>query len=377
MKWLVVGSPHSASTRDVWIGQMKGLALNGQSVQSFDVFPLGEFYSTIVEYVRERKIPIANLKTIPSPMTLAYSNVFMAAHHHEVDGVWFVSPQYLPVEIPDLLRKDGFKTVAAMSECPYEDQIDASQKAASFDTVFVNDLNSVEYWRPFNPNTHYLPHSYDPDKHFPSWDRPKNRRFANWQPPDNGHDHVVYMGSGFSARQKYLEAIDWDGIDLRIYGHWPLLRPFEGEGPWESALGSVAPEKESPLIPFVVEKMVENTFTARIYRGAAIGINLHRTERWSNNAAMVVDQGEAYSMGPRGVELAACGCFQISDERQEIRDVFGDSVPVASGPEHMGQLIRQYLAEPVKRRELAVRQREAIKGRTFENNLRRALELAA
>ncbi len=378
MKMLVVGSPHSASTRDVWIGVMKGLALNGVQVQSYDLFPRTEFFSSLVEYVREKNVPIQLLKDIPGPLLLAYEPTFFAAHWFECDAVMFVSPQYLPMEIPDLLRRTGKKVYAWCTENPYEDQIDAPTKAEHFDGVFLNDLYSVPYWQSFNPNSHYIPHSYDPDKHFPSWDRPKHRRFHDWQPPENGHDHVVYVGSGFGRRQKYLESVDWSGIPLKIFGHWPLLRPIKDEKV-RREFGYMAPadDFESPLIPHVVEKMVENTFTARIYRGAAIGINLHREERWANNDAMMIDSGEAYSMGPRGVELAACGTFQISDPRQEIIDVFGDSVPIHHSPDELGDLIRKYLADPAERRRLAVLQREAIKERTFENNVRRALELAA
>ena len=82
-------------------------------------------------------------------------------------------------------------------------------------------------------------------------------------------------------------------------------------------------------------------------------------------------------MGPRGVEYAACGTFQISDPRPEITDVFGDTVPIHRNPEELGRLIRKYLADPVRRSELAVQQHEAIKGRTFAAHTRRMLELAA
>lgn len=374
MRVLVVGSPHSASTRDVWIGVMKGLHANGIDVKSFDMFPMGEFYSNLVEYVREHKIPTPYLREVPSPMVLAYANTFIAAFQHEVDAVLFVSPQYLPMDIPRLLRKNGIPCWAYMTECPYEDPIDAHTKAEFFDWVFVNDLNSVTYWQAYNPNVAYIPHSYDPDKHFPNWARPAHRRFADWMPPENGHDHVIYVGSGFTRRQSYLEGVDWSGINLKVFGHWPLLRPKDKI---PDVYAPVAPKRDSPLIPYVVEKMVENTFTARIYRGAAIGINMHRTERWSNNAALVVDEGEAYSMGPRGVEYAACGTFQVSDVRQEIIDVFGDSVPLHRNPEELEALIRKYLSDPVRRQELAVQQHEAIKGRTFAAHTRQMLELAA
>ena len=33
----------------------------------------------------------------------------------------------------------------------------------------------------------------------------------------------MYVGSGFTARQSWLEAINWEGIPLKMFGHWPLL----------------------------------------------------------------------------------------------------------------------------------------------------------
>jgi len=353
---------------------MKGLAANGVNVKSFDVFPLGEFFSTIVEYAQEKSLPISMLREVPSPMVLAYANTFMAAHAHEVDTVIFVSPQYLPMEIPRLLRKDGFKVVGIFTEAPYEDQIDAPSKADAFDYVFLNDRNSVSYWEMFNEHSFYLPHSYDPDVHFPSWDVPAGRKPR--KDDINDHQHVVYVGSGFGRRQAYLEGVDWTGIDLKVYGHWPLLKPSTDKQVRER-FAHVPMGYRSPLIPFVLNKMVENSFVARLYRGSAIGINMHRQERWSNNADMIIDNGEAYSMGPRGVELAACGTFQVSDYREEIVDVFGDSVPIHHNSQDLERLIRKYLNDPAERNRLARQQREAIKERTFANHMRRVLEIAA
>ena len=383
---LVVGSPHASSTRDVFMGVLKGLSQAGAGfVKSYDVFPRGEFFANFISWFKQAGITVNMLSEIPSPMLLAYEPTFLAAHHYEVDTVVFVSPQYLPMDIPRMLKKDGFNVVGIFTECPYEDHIDAAQKAEYFTHCFVSDLNSEAYWRAFNPNSHYLPHSYDPDKHFPWWDAPSHKKRHDIH---NGHQHVTYVGSGFSRRQKYLEAVDWTGIDLRLYGYWPFLMPTENpetvvRGPdgnevnRDEYFNALIPREPSPLAPFTKANMIDNAFTARIYRGAAIGINIHRTERWNNNADILIDEGEAYSMGPRGVELAACGCFQLSDFRQEIVDVFGDSVPIHSSPDDLGRLIRKYLADPVRREELARQQYEAIKGRTFENSMKRVLELAA
>lgn len=404
-KILVVGSPHASSTRDVFMGVLKGLSQNNVSVQSYDVFPRGEFFANFITWFKAEKITVNMLREIPSPMLLAYEPVFLAAHHYEVDTVVFVSPQYLPMDIPRMLKKDGFNVVGIFTESPYEDHIDAVQKAEHFTTCFVSDLNSEAYWRPFNPRTHYLPHSFDPDKHFPAWDVPAGRKPRKQAPGPmsdmsgstwngiNNHQHVGYVGSGFSRRQRYLEEMvrseHWGpDIDLKLFGYWPFLMPStnpEGmvRGPdgneinRDEYFNEMIPKEPSPLVPYTRASMVDNAFTARIYRGLAIGINIHRTERWNNNADIVIDPGEAYSMGPRGVELAACGTFQLSDFRQEIVDVFGDSVPLHDSPEELGRLIRKYLNDPAERERLARLQHEAIKGRTFKNSMGRVLELAA
>ena len=389
-KVLVVGSPHASSTRDVFMGVLKGLSQNNVSVQSYDVFPRGEFFANFIAWFKAEKIQVNMLREIPSPMLLAYEPVFIAAHHYEVDTVVFVSPQYLPMDIPRMLKKDGFKVIGIFTESPYEDHIDAVQKAEFFDYCFVSDLNSEAYWRPFNPNTFYLPHSYDPDKHFPWWDAPAHKKRYEIH---NGHQHVGYVGSGFSRRQKYLEEMvqseAWGpDIDLKLFGYWPFLMPTKNKddmvrGPDGNEINrdeyfeGMIPREPSVLAPYTRAAMVDNAFTARIYRGLAIGINIHRTERWNNNADILIDEGEAYSMGPRGVELAACGAFQISDFRQEIVDVFGDTVPLHSSPEDLGRLIRKYLNDPAERERLARLQHEAIKGRTFKNSMGRVLELAA
>ncbi len=401
MRVLAVSSMHAASTRDVWKGVLKGFAANGQSVQSYDALGRAEFFANYTAYINSlmdgsmqgdsanghtrKPLQLPNVRRLPSPQLLTYEPVFLAAHHFEVDLVYVVSPQYFPLDIAQMLRKDGFKVWAHFTECPYEDAIDAPEKAPAFDACFVNDLNSLPAFRAFNPNTFYFPHSYDPDRHFPAWDVPKTRRPRKTD--INEHQHVVYVGTGMVARQRYLEEVNWDGIDLRLFGHWPFSRPAESgdEDLFASLDADIRPMAASSLVPYIrynehaghLLSMLDNAFTARVYRGAAIGINMHRTERWANTLREVVDDGEAYSMGPRAVELAACGTFQISDHRQEIVDVFGDTVPIHESPAHLEQLIRQYLAEPELRREMAVKQNAAVKDRTFANHMRLALEAAA
>jgi len=135
-------------------------------------------------------------------------------------------------------------------------------------------------------------------------------------------------------------------------------------------------EPEWPLRSSVRPRLIDNPFTARIYRGATIGISMHRTERTYEGEALI-DSGEAYSVGPRTYELAACGLFQLSDERAELHDIFNGSVPTFRTPADLERLVRYYLSNSDERQELAGRQLEAVKPHTVERRMAQLLEYVA
>jgi len=135
-------------------------------------------------------------------------------------------------------------------------------------------------------------------------------------------------------------------------------------------------EDDWELGNYVRPRLIENQTTARIYRGATIGLSMHRAER-TFEAEQMIDKGEAYSVGPRTYELAACGLFQISDYRPELKDIFDGSVPVYETPQEMERLVRYYLENPKERQELAGRQLEAVKPHTVEQRMAQLLEYAA
>lgn len=358
MKVLVVAAPHAFATRDVYTGHVAGLRamLGAENVVTYDIIPRYNMFHSWTQWLEEK---VGHVPREVRANVLAAEPVFGAAHYHEVDAVYFVSPMYFPLSFVDMLRKDGFKTWAYFSECPYEDEIWARSQAPHFDHCFVNDRNSLARFRMFNENTHYLGHAFNPAVHYPTSLAPRDDR-----------NRVVYVGTPFKKRVEYLEATDWSNIDLRLYGFW-------------DEEGSVA---NSPLIPYIRPRLVRNEFTAMLYRAAAIGLSMHRTERyWVNGdlkqpfigAEQHIDPGEAYSLGPRAFELAACGAFQISDDRPEVRDVFGDTVPVQRSPQEMGDLVRKYLDDPVRRREMAEKQRAAVQPYSVQARMAELLTTAA
>jgi hypothetical protein len=156
---------------------------------------------------------------------------------------------------------------------------------------------------------------------------------------------VVFVGSDFQERVRTLNAVDWDGIDLGIYGNFKHGKRYKR------------------LKPHIRGGIVPNQLTAALYRKAAIGLNLYRTGKgWARDAQPVAC---AESLNPRAVELAACGVFTLSDYRPEVAETFGAAVPTFQTPGELGELIRYYLAHAEERRALAALLPGCVAGHTF------------
>ena len=149
------------------------------------------------------------------------------------------------------------------------------------------------------------------------------------------------IGTGWRERQAFLEAVNWTGIDLKLYGVWPTLTA------------------DSPLHRFHCPMVVDNTRIAAIYRSAKICINFHRRS---------VD---ALTPGPRAFELAACEAFQLSDPRPDLVSMFGSSIPTFDTPGNLEDLIRHYLApeHDDERWVLAAEACSLVQGETFDRRV--------
>jgi hypothetical protein len=82
--------------------------------------------------------------------------------------------------------------------------------------------------------------------------------------------------------------MDLHGLDVLLAGNWHDVG------------------KDSPIRPFVAhdpDDCLDNARAAEVYRSARVGINLYRRE------AQRPELSAGWSMGPREVEMAACGLF--------------------------------------------------------------------
>ncbi len=350
MKVLVVSGPHAFATRDVWTGHVAGLreVLGEENVITYDIIPRYNVFHKWTQWLE------GELGNVPRPVRaniLAAEPIFGAAHFHKVNAVYFVSPMYVPMTLVEMLGDDGFQTWAYFTECPYEDEFWSRAQSAKFTHCFVNDKNSVTTFRAYNPHTHYLPHAYNPIHHWPRWGQ-----VTRWAGQPNNHQHVIFVGTDFASRRKLFTKTNWTGIDFRLYGNWQEVK------------------RRNKLFPHVRHRLVDNHTTAQLYRGSVIGISLHRQERYWE-ADDIIDPGEAYSLGPRTFELAACGLYQISDgQRPELAEIFGGTIPTFESPKELEREVRWALENPIERQKLAVQQWACVRNHTMKDRMTTLLE---
>jgi hypothetical protein len=263
------------------------------------------------------------------------------------DVVLMVSGFFMTAGTMQLMRARKFKLALLATESPYQTQEELLRARLS-DLVLLNDPTNIEAYREFT-KAEYFPHCYRPVLHHPRTG-PRN--------PELSSD-FCFIGTAFKSRVEFFGQLNLDGIDAVIAGNdWGKLDPESPAARWVGT-------------PLGQPDCIDNAQAAELYRNALTSLNYYRRETGPEEDW----DGQAWAMGPREVEMAACGLFFLRDPRPE-----GDKVlrclPTFDGPGDAAEQLRWWLANPRSRRVAAERAREAIKDRTFMNSARRFLQLA-
>lgn len=326
MKLLLISPGASWSTADVEAGLRFGLESHGVQIVRYR---LDERIDRSKRWLytawrrARRKQPALEKPTVADVFYQAGVGAIEMALRHQVDAVLVVSAMFLHPDVMILMKRAGLRVVVLFTESPY-DELKELSVARLVDGCWTNERSSVPAFQRVNVNSGYLPHGWHPERHRPGA-QPGDEAFES-------HD-VVFVGTAFSERVKWLSEIDWTGIDLGLYGSW-------------ESLGS-----RHPLRRFLRGGAIDNTKTAALYRRAKIGLNLYRTSQgWGKDAPAIA---HAESLNPRGYELAACGAFHLSTYRAEVVEAFGPLVPTFSTPAEAEALIRTWLPNATGRADIA------------------------
>ncbi len=271
---------------------------------------------------------------------------------HELYTFWpelvlFVSGFFTQARTFEMIRSRRQKIVILHTESPYQDD-EQLLRAQFADVNLLNDPSNLDEYKAVAPSF-YMPHAYDPEVHYPATTELTESDFA-------------FIGTMFRTRQDFFEkmvaAIPPDVL--------PRPRITLGGSGWDQ------PEMDSsPLLGYLGHprnECVTNTETARAYRASRAGINFYRRE------GEALHKGQGWAMGPREVEMAACGLPFLRDPRPESDAVF-PFLPSFSSPEEAADKLLRLLAAEGLRESLGDMARKAIENRTFDNHARELMRI--
>jgi len=347
MRILLVHPGASWSTADVHHGILTSLQKRGVEIIKYNLDGRTAVSESWLNHVWSR-VDIPGKPPEPSEADILYHaslGILERALRHDVDWVFLISGTFFHPEVLTLLKRAGFKIACLLTESPYQDRQEIII-AKMADVIWTNERSAVATFKPYCHHVYYYQHAMDPIRH----------QSGPADPTVPVHD-VVFVGTGFIERCDALEAVNWDGIDLGLYGTWDLL------------------QDDSPLRAHLQDGIVPNEWTAQLYRAAKIGLNIHRTSMgWGLDATHIYG---AESMNPRCYELAATGTFFVTDYRPEVEEVFGDLVPTYRGAGELEDLLRYWLAHDEARHRIAQQLPERVKEHNFDNRADEMLSILA
>jgi hypothetical protein len=356
------------SVHDVWRGYEKAFRKLGHPVITFNMNHRLMYHGNtyLKDYPEDwdgsRKLPsceacgqepFKKALTDEQVTTIVTRQIFEDAFVFWPNVIVFTSGFFYDEAIFEVLRARGMKLAMIHTESPYEDERQMAI-GAHMDLNLINDPVNLAAWRAAGLRTHYLPHAYDPEVHYPvtvaevTQLGDRERKFARSEPYESD---FTFIGTGFKSRRDFFGQMDLTGV------RWSI-----GGGGWGEAVTEPANAHLLDYMGHHPELCVDNEETARQYRIAKTSLNLYRREG---------EDGTDYagwSMGPREVELAACGTFFIRDPRGEGDELFDGILPTFSSPEEAAELIRHWSKLDSLREERARQAREKILDRTFGNN---------
>jgi spore maturation protein CgeB len=347
VRFLVFRPGPGFSVQDVAAGWGEALRAAGQHVVEYNTDDRLLFFSHALMPTEEAGQFRRALRSMDEIVEQTVDGIYGCVMKTRPHVLIVVSGFFTPPQMLEVIRAAGVKVVIVHTEAPYEDERQLAI-AAHADFNIINDPTNLERFQDVAP-TEYFPHAYRPTVHHPG------------DPLPELACDLAFVGTGFPSRVEFLERMDLAGLDVILAGNWAL---FGDPDRYPNG---------HPLAQHVIhaglEDCLDNDKTADLYRAARVGLNLYRREAKENDTA------DGWAMGPREVEMAACGLPFVRDPRPESDELFGGILPSFSCPEEAAEQIRWLLAHQGIREVAAEKARAAIAERTFDNHAARLLRL--
>lgn len=339
---LAVLGPLQGGTLPICGYTQRALLANGQRSRALDMGGFNQTFSLIPNFTKDkyRTIGLQN-------KYLEYLSQVVLDHHEEKPFDILVCMAQAPISFRALeeLRKRGVITVLWFVEdylrftywreaAQYYDFVFTIQRGECIKAIQAAGAREV----------HYLPTAADPEIHRPI--QLSGEEIRRWGSP------LSFVGAGYHNRQQMFAALA--NMPFKIWGtEWPGCRPFD----------KLVQEEGRRLSPDEYIK---------IFNATQVNLNLHSsTER---------DGVDPYGdfINPRVFELAACGAFQLCDERSLLAEVFtpGEEIITFNNLSDLKDKISYYLEHPEARRVIAERARaRVLSEHTYAHRMQQMLEI--
>lgn len=336
MRFLIVFPGVRHSIYEVALGYEEALKDLGHEVFSFHLEDYIDYHAGAIKYWKDTNPAFNPDQKQQTDFWMEVSGNSVLPHIFETrpQVILIVGGTMLHGKTIEMIKRFPSLRAVILTECPYVDDRQARFLGAiEPHMVFVNEKNSVGA---FGFPTVYLPHSYSPHRHFPG------------AVDDTHKSDVFFCGTWWPERARLF-----DGLDDEYNAH------VIGVG-WDDDVGNT-------------QFITPNGELVNWYRGAKIALNHHRTIRVVDRPDHI-QEGEAWSIGPRAYEIAACGAFQLCDDtRPELREVFGDTVDTYFGALDLRFKIDYFLRNESHRKLLAKEALAAVQDCSFENRAKAIL----
>lgn len=352
MRVLVAHPGPHFSVQDVYAGWVEALQSAGQHVVPFNLGDRLTFYSSVLLPEPGKTDVFKYVCTGPQAQELAVNGLYASLIKVRPHVLLLISGFFIPPELPEIARAAGVKVVLVCTESPYEDRRQALL-AERCDLTIVNDPVNLNM---YPKNTIYLPHAYRPGLHRPG---PTVTEMVS---------DFAFVGTAYPSRIAFMEEMigKLGNANVLLAGNWQAL------------------SKDSPIFPYLAtepDECIDNAATVNVYRSARVGLNLYRARSLDGDAsreAELPEFADGWSMGPREVEMAACGLPFVRDRRGEGDEVLSMLPTFTGGPDgalEAAEHVMYLLSNPNVRDSLGQKAREAIADRTFDNHASRLLSI--
>jgi hypothetical protein len=307
------------SVADVAVGWIRALARMVEVVD-FRWDQVVAFHGSRLPLLSSNDVTLLASDVLLSRVLTTAPDVIVVVHGGEVPPATYAE-----------LRRHA-TVVLVHTESPYEDDRIASMHWCA-DVHLVNDPSGVERLTAAGAMAAYAHQAHDPAVHF-----------------DDGRARslpLVFVGSGFAGRRAFLERLERRlpaGCDLHLGGTWSVDRRRRLDR-------CVRDDWPRPM---------PNTETAEVYRTARLGLNLYRLDHLERPELAC-----GWSMGPREVEMAACGLWFARMPRPEGDQVLS-MLPTFDDVDECVEVLAWAWAHPDAVAAAASAARKAVAGRTFD-----------